>query len=62
MDRTGARWPDLLPCTQVTSEAAETFILVGLEVLERLERRAEALSSHGGRLYATLVVRVFIGS
>ena len=55
MARTGACWPDLLACPQVTSEAARTFIVAGLEVLKRLERRAEAYSGGSIARAAALV-------
>ena len=42
VDRTADAQCDPLPCSQVVPEMAGTFVVAGLEVLKRLERRADS--------------------
>ena len=54
VDRTADTQCDLLPCSQAVPKMAGTFVVTGLEVLMRLERRADAKSGGGSARAATL--------
>ena len=54
MDRTADIQCDLLPCSQAVPKMARTFSATALEVLMRLERRADAKSGGGSARAATL--------